>query len=91
MKTKIMPVTDLRRDTSAVIRGIREEGDVVYITQHGRPAAVMLDFEAYEALMARASANGWPADYFEQTYGALADDPITRPEQSEPDEREAVQ
>ena len=40
MSTKIMPVTDLRRDTKAIIHSIREGGDVVYITQHGRPAVV---------------------------------------------------
>ena len=91
MTTKIMPVTDLRRDTSAVIRSIREEGDVVYITQHGRPAAVMLDYEQYETLVAQAEQNVWPTDYFAQTYGALAEDPITRPEQGEYETREAPQ
>ena len=90
MNTKIMPVTDLRRDTSAVIRRIREEGDVVYITQHGRPAAVMLDYKQYEALVALAQQRGWPPDYFVQTYGALADDPLTRPEQGDYEVRETL-
>ena len=90
MSTKIMPVTDLRRDTSAVLRRIREEGEVVYITQHGRATAVLLDYEQYEALVAQAQHRGWPADYFDSTYGALADDPLTRPEQDEFEEREAL-
>jgi len=90
MSTKIMPVTDLRRETSAVIRSIREDGDVVYITQHGRPAAVMLDYEQYEALMARAEQQGWPSDYFADTYGALADDPMTRPAQDKFEARESL-
>ncbi|MCB0080929.1 MAG: type II toxin-antitoxin system Phd/YefM family antitoxin [Caldilineaceae bacterium] len=90
MSTKIMPVSDLRRQTSAVIRRIQEERDVVYITQHGRPTAVMLDYEAYEALLAQAQHRGWPPNYFAQTYGALADDPLTRPEQGAYDEREAL-
>ena len=51
MATKIMPISDLRRQTSQVLRAIQEEGDVVYITQHGRPAAVLVDYEQYEALM----------------------------------------
>lgn len=85
-----MPVTDLRRETSAVIRSIREDGDVVYITQHGRPAAVMLDYEQYEALMAMAGRQGWPPDYFANTYGALADDPMTRPAQDEFEARESL-
>jgi prevent-host-death family protein len=91
MSTKIMPVTDLRRQTSAVIRSVQEEGDVVYITQHGRPTAVILDYEQYEALVARAESQGWPRGYFEQTYGALADDPIERAAQGEYEEREALQ
>ncbi len=88
MNTKIMPVTDLRRDTSAVIRSIREQGDVVYITQHGRPAAVMLDYEQYEALVAQAEQSGWPPNFFDETYGALADDPLIRPDQGDFETRE---
>lgn len=91
MSTKIIPVSDLRRQTSAVIRGIQEEQDVVYITQHGRPAAVMLDYEAYEALLAQIQDRGWPPDYFAQTYGALADDPLSRPEQGTFEEREEIE
>ncbi len=53
MATKIMPVSDLRRQTSSVIKAVREERDVVYITQHGRPAVVMVDYEEYEAMLER--------------------------------------
>jgi prevent-host-death family protein len=91
MRTKIMPVSDLRRETSAVIQGIQRDRDVVYITQHGRPTAVLMDYEEYEALLARAQQTGWPPNYFQQTYGALADDPLTRTEQGEYEEREVVQ
>lgn len=52
MSTRILPVTDLRRDTSQVMQSVRE-GNVVYITQHGRAAAVLLDYDQYEALMAQ--------------------------------------
>lgn len=90
MNTKIMPVSDLRRQTSAVIRSIQETGAVVTITQHGRPAAVMLDYLRYEELVALAQPQAWPAGYFGQTYGALADDPLTRPEQGEMEIRESL-
>lgn len=53
METKIMPVTDLRRDTSRILKSVREDGDVVYITQHGRAAAVLLDYDQYQALLAQ--------------------------------------
>jgi prevent-host-death family protein len=51
MTTKIMPISDLRRNASNVLSAVREEGDVVYITQHGRPAAVLVDYERYEAML----------------------------------------
>jgi prevent-host-death family protein len=91
MRTKIMPVSDFRRMTSAVIRDIQEEGDVVYITQHGRPTAVMLEYNAYERLLAQAGQQEtWPEDYFSQNYGALANDPLTRFEPGEFEERESI-
>jgi prevent-host-death family protein len=48
-----MPISDLRRQTSQILRVLKEDGDVVYITQHGRPAAVLVDYEQYEALLAQ--------------------------------------
>ena len=53
MSTKIMPISDLRRQTSQIIQTLRDGGDVVYITQHGRPTAVLVDYEAYETLLAQ--------------------------------------
>lgn len=90
MNTQIMSVTDLRRDISAVIRSIREQGDVVYITQHGRPAAVMLDYEQYGALVAQAAQGGWPPNFFYETYGALTEDPLVRPDQGDFETRETL-
>jgi prevent-host-death family protein len=53
MYTKIMPVSDLRRKTSDVIDTVREGGDAVYITQHGRPVVVLMDYARYEELLAQ--------------------------------------
>jgi prevent-host-death family protein len=58
MTTKIMPVTDLRRQASQIIREIQTEGDVVYITQHGRPAVVLVDYDQYEAMRAELEELG---------------------------------
>lgn len=86
-----MPVTDLRRQTSAVIRSVQKDGDVVYITQHGRPTAVLVDYERFEAMLAlEQRSQTWPQGYFDETYGALADDPLARPEQGEFEERESI-
>lgn len=53
MSVKIMPVSDLRRKTSDVIDAVHSEGDVVYITQYGRPAVVLVDYARYEQLIAQ--------------------------------------
>lgn len=34
---------------------------------------------------------GWPVGFFEETYGSLADDPLTRPEQGALQERETLE
>ncbi len=53
MATKIIPVSDLRRRTSDVIKAVQSGDQVVYVTQHGRPAVVVVGYEDYEALMAQ--------------------------------------
>lgn len=61
MSTQIMPVSDLRRKTSDVLNTVRETGDAVYITQHGRPVVVLVDYERYEQLLAQAQTPPAPA------------------------------
>lgn len=51
MNTQIMPVTDLRRKTRDVIRGVYEDEMTVYITQHGRPTVVLVQYERYENML----------------------------------------
>ena len=52
MSTLIVPISDLLRKTSDVLKTV-SGGQVVYITQHGRPAAVLVDYDHYEALLAQ--------------------------------------
>lgn len=96
MATKIIPVSDLRRKTSDVIKAAQGEGKVVYITQHGRPAVVLVDYDYYETLMAqledlsdlaslRAAADepARPYDEFLAELGAPADAPLDANESAE--------
>ena len=53
----------------------------------GRHLVVVLVAEP--PAMAR-DERGWPLGFFEETYGSLADDPLTRPEQGEAQEHEAL-
>ncbi len=44
---RIIPVSDLRKNTSDVLKDL-STGDTVFITQRGRAAAVMVSMKAYE-------------------------------------------
>ncbi len=50
MSTKILPISDLRRQANEIINGVRETNDAVYITQHGRPVVVLVEYKRYEQL-----------------------------------------
>jgi prevent-host-death family protein len=44
----IIPISDLRQDTAGVIKRAALSHEPVFITQRGRPAAVMVDTQTYE-------------------------------------------
>lgn len=46
----IRPVTEFRANASQFIAQVRETRAPVYLTQHGKGAAVLLDVDAYEAM-----------------------------------------
>ncbi len=47
----IQPVTEFRAKAAQFIEQVRETGEPVILTQHGRSAAVLLDVESYETLL----------------------------------------
>ena len=47
----VRPVTEFRSHTSAVLEQAQKTKRPVILTQHSRSAAVLLDVEAYEALV----------------------------------------
>lgn len=48
MKTEL--VTTLKRRATTIISGLAKDRDPILITQHGRPAAYLVDVETYEGL-----------------------------------------
>ena len=44
----IVPISDLRQDAAGVIKRAALSREPVFITQRGRPAAVMVDTRTYE-------------------------------------------
>jgi prevent-host-death family protein len=53
MKTEL--VTTLKRRATEIITELQEEKNPVLITQHGRPAAYLLDVDTFEAMNRRIS------------------------------------
>jgi prevent-host-death family protein len=53
MTTRIIPVSDLRRNVSRTIKDVQQD-EAVYITQHGRPQAVLVSYDHYEQLIQQA-------------------------------------
>ncbi len=51
MRTEL--VTTLKRRATELINEISEEQEPILITQHGMPAAYLVDVESYQALQAR--------------------------------------
>ncbi|MBM3189192.1 MAG: type II toxin-antitoxin system Phd/YefM family antitoxin [Chloroflexi bacterium] len=53
MTTETVSVSDLRRRTTDVVQVAQCEDAVIYITQHGRPAAALMSYERYESLLSQ--------------------------------------
>lgn len=44
----IVPISELRQDAASIVKRAAVSGDPVFITQHGRAAAVLMSAGAYE-------------------------------------------
>ena len=53
MKTQL--VTTLKRHATEILDDLEEDHDPVLITQHGKPAAYLVDVETFENLQQRLS------------------------------------
>ena len=53
MKTEL--VTTLNRKATEIISSLQEDRSPVLITQHGRPAAYLIDVETFEGLQRKLS------------------------------------
>lgn len=49
--TDVLPVTEFRANTSAVLMRVHANKRPVILTQHGRGTAVVMDVEVYEQLL----------------------------------------
>jgi len=49
--TDVLPVTEFRANSAALLAQIRTSKRPIVLTQHGRSAAVLMDVSAYEAML----------------------------------------
>ncbi len=50
MATKIVTVSELKANLASVIAQLATDAAPIYVTQHGKPNAVLMNYEEYEAL-----------------------------------------
>jgi prevent-host-death family protein len=50
----IVPIAEFKAHVSEVVRGLRERGRPLVITQNGKPAAVLISPEEFDALIEQA-------------------------------------
>ena len=51
MATRIVNVSELKTDLARLMGRLQDDGVPVYVTQHGRPKAVLVKYEDYEILL----------------------------------------
>jgi len=51
MKTEL--VTTLKRQATRILSDLRDSGEPVLITEHGKPSAYLVDVESYEQMQRR--------------------------------------
>ncbi|MCZ6451463.1 MAG: type II toxin-antitoxin system Phd/YefM family antitoxin [Deltaproteobacteria bacterium] len=49
---KIIPISELQSQAKRIIEGVKQTRDPVIITQRGRPAALLVNYEDYEGMVA---------------------------------------
>ena len=50
MATKIVTVSELKANLASVMAQLAADATPIYVTQHGKPHAVLMNYEEYEAL-----------------------------------------
>lgn len=69
---KVRPISDLQAHSKAIVDEVRLTGEPVVITQRGRPAAMLVNYEEYAGLLATVEELREP-DWRERLAEAEAD------------------
>ena len=69
---KIIPISELQSQAKRIIEGVKQTRDPVIITQRGRPAALLVNYEDYEGMVATLEEMSQP-DWSERLVEAERD------------------
>ena len=54
MTIRIVTVSELKANLASIVAQLEAEATPLYLTQHGKPKAVLVKYEEYEALVQKA-------------------------------------
>lgn len=57
---KIVPISDLQAKTREIVEGVKKTRTPVVITQRGRPAALVVNYEDYEGMLHTLDEMSYP-------------------------------
>ena len=73
----IIPISELQRQAKRLVERVKSTRDTVIITQRGRPAALLVNYEDYEGLVATLEEMSEP-DWRERLAEAERDSKASR-------------
>ena len=54
MLPRLVPITDMKRQPGKILDELRQDRELMVITEHGKAAGVLMDVASYEAMARRA-------------------------------------
>jgi len=54
MIPRLVPITDIKRQPGKILDELRQDRELMVITEHGKAAGVLMDVASYEAMARRA-------------------------------------
>ena len=55
MLPRLVPITDMKRQPGKILDELRQDRELMVITEHGKAAGVLMDVASFEAMARRAN------------------------------------
>jgi PHD/YefM family antitoxin component YafN of YafNO toxin-antitoxin module len=80
---KVITPVELARDLDPILDSLDQSGNTVIVRRHDQPAALLVRFDAYVAMLATMDYSGWER-FLEEVRAVFPKAPITPPRRSRP-------